>query len=168
MNVSLPSSKIVSAVGSLLDQPAKNLLQAEELYGLLAATAARAVGCWRYAAGRLELSGFLADDVLPQTVQQEFATAVRSVSLQQTQFGIVQAVLAKGPAVNHRAADIEQKPSSSPGWLTRLNCGSSLAVPIFRGTELRGAVAVATEKRIEPEDETWRLLVAIQGALSTN
>ena len=152
-------------INSLLTTPATRLGQAEELADLLNATNARAVGCWGHERGVLYLAGFLSVEAMPEAVQAEFVAATRIVPLTQTQFGIVQAVVQGGPAVNHRAMEPLARPEGSIGWLGRFEAASSLAMPIRTGKELRGAIAVATERRIEPEDAVWRLVLALANRL---
>jgi GAF domain-containing protein len=159
-------SAIAADVQSLLTTPSSALVQASELSALLKATRARAVGCWRHDAGVLHLAGFLAVEDMPAEVRSEFVAATRRVPLTHTEFGIVQAVAAGGPAVNHRAADPRLKPAGSIGWLGRFGAASSLATPITHGTELRGALAVATPSRIESDDAVWRLMAALAERLS--
>ena len=153
---------ILAGLRSLLATPAANVAHAEELAPLLTATKARAVGCWRHDRGSLRLAGFLAVDDMPLVVQAEFVAATRDVPLSQTQFGIVQAVAANGPAINHRSTDADEAVAGSIGWLARLEAGSSLAIPLHRGTDLIGAVATATADRIEPGDVVWRLMTALR------
>lgn len=130
----------------------------EKLRDLLELTQARAVGCWRHRSGRLELAGFLATNLMPTSVQIEFCRATASVPLSQTQFGIVQAVVADGPALNHRAPSPADSSVGSIGWLGRFEAASSLAIPLKQQGQLAGALAVATTARIEPGDAVWNLV----------
>lgn len=132
-----------------------------ELTALLQITQARAVGCWRHQAGALHLVQFVAVDEMPATVQAEFIAATANVSVTQSQFGIVQAVLAGGPAVNHRADNSPVAAIGSIGWLSRFEAASSLAVPVMERDTLRGALAVATSRRIEPDDNVWRVVTEL-------
>ncbi|MFO0918959.1 MAG: hypothetical protein U0872_11670 [Planctomycetaceae bacterium] len=152
---------------SLLDQPVQNIEHATQLARLLAATDARAVACWQAVGETLELAGFWADDEMPSLIQQEFVAAIRSVPLTASHFGVVQAVLARGPAVNHRAISSGPLPPGSIGWLVRLDAESSLAIPVYQGANLVGAFAVATGRRIEPDDQVWQLLKALAALLET-
>jgi GAF domain-containing protein len=159
----MPSSNvppILAGVRARLARPAADIADAEELRPLLDATAARAVGCWRHENGILALAGFLAVDDMPQRIQTEFLAATRAVPLSATQYGIAQAVAAKGPAVNHRS-EAATATAGSPGWLARLEAASSLAVPLFRQGDLAGALAIATSARIEPGDAAWNLMTEL-------
>lgn len=156
---------MTSGINSVLTSPAAEFGHSVELSDLLEATQARAVGCWRHENGVLHLTGFLAVEAMPAAVQAEFVAATKSVPLTQTQFGIVQAVVRNGPAVNHRAMEQLARAEGSIGWLGRFEAASSLAVPIRNGKELRGAIAVATELRIEPEDAVWRLVQTLAARL---
>lgn len=157
---------LAADVESLLRQPSNNREQACELARLLAASQARAVACWRAGENRLELIGFLATDDLPGSVRQEFVAAIRSVPLTAAQFGVVQAVSAGAPALNHRTTNDGPLPPGSIGWLVRLAAESSLAIPVVRDSKLIGAFAVATARRIEPDDHVWRMIVSVAAALS--
>lgn len=158
---------IVAAVNGVLSRPPADAGHAVELLPLLAATNSRAVGCWRHVGGELQLAGFLAVDGMPAKVQAEFVAVTRRVPLSQTHFGIVQAVTKRGPAVNHRAVTPDAPTDGSIGWLGRFEAASSLAIPFYRGSELSGALAVATRDRIETDDDVWRLVVELAHALST-
>lgn len=151
----------VAAVRKLLAADAANIAHALELTPLLDATNSRAVGCWRHVAGELHLAGFLAVEEMPAEVQAGFVAATRCAALTQTQFGIVQAVTRKGPALNHRSADPNVPVVGSIGWLGRLEAASSLAVPIYRDHELIGALATATKLRVEPDDAVWKFVIAL-------
>jgi hypothetical protein len=124
------------------------------------------VGCWRHVEGELHLAGFLAVDDMPAAVQTEFVAATRRVPLSQTQFGIIQSVMKRGPAVNHRAITPNGPTEGSIGWLGRFEAASSLAIPFYRGGQLAGALAVATRDRIEADDAVWRLVVHVAKSLS--
>jgi hypothetical protein len=157
---------IVTAVNAVLSGPMNHVGHAQELAPLLAVTQARAVGCWSHVDGHLELAGFLAVDEMPANVQAEFVAATGRVPLTQTQFGIIQAVTIGGPAVNHRAVNPDTTSAGSIGWLGRFEAASSLAIPFYRGSELQGALAVATRDRIEPDDAVWHLVVDLADQLS--
>jgi GAF domain-containing protein len=157
------SVEILDGVRSLLVTPAASIEHAVELAPLLEATQARAVGCWRRTRDALELAGFLAVDEMPPFVQAEFVAQTRRVPISRREFGIVQAVTGRGPAVNHR----QSGPAvGSPGWLDRFGAASSLAVPIEGAGKLRGAIAVATPGPIAPGDEVWRLMTKLAERLS--
>ena len=115
---------------------------------------------------QLKLSGFLAVVEMPVIVQREFVEVTKLVSLSQSKFGVVQAVLANGPAVNHRPVVATGAKDSSPGWLQRFEAESSLAVPIVVKNRTIGAIAVATVARIERNDHVWQLVCEIAGELS--
>lgn len=157
---------IVSGLNATLSSPANNVGHVPELAPLLAATQARAVGCWRQVDGDLHLAGFLAVDDMPAAVQNEFVAATCRVSLSQTQFGIVQAVRQRGPAINHRAMTPDGPMEGSIGWLGRFEAASSLAIPFYRDGQLVGALAVATRDRIDADDAVWRLVVDVAKRLS--
>jgi hypothetical protein len=157
---------MAQAVRTLLDVANDDIGPAESLSELLTATNSRAVGCWKLSGQTLVLVGFLAADDMPAQVQQEFVAVTKSVTLAQSKFGVVQAVLAKGPAINHRPPKPTGAKDSSPGWLERFEAASSLAVPVFDGEQIRGALAVATVARIEPCDDVWRLVTRLSRELS--
>lgn len=157
---------IVAAVRRVIGRPPADVGHAVELSPLLAATQSRAVGCWRHADGELHLAAFLAVDDMSAAVQSEFVAVTRRVSLSQTQFGIIQAVMQRGPAVNHRAVAPKSSAEGSIGWLGRFEAASSLAIPFYCGEELAGALAVATRERIEADDAVWRLVVDVARALT--
>lgn len=159
-------SRIAADVRGLLARPTADISRAEALAELLSATKSRAVGCWRINGDQLKLAGFLAVAEMPEIVQREFVAVTESVSLSQSKFGVVQAVLANGPAINHRPAISTGATDSSPGWLERFEAASSLAVPIVAGNQTIGAIAVATVARIEPDDDVWRLVSEIVRELS--
>jgi hypothetical protein len=154
-------AQIAAGVRRLLESTSANIRHADELAPLLFATHARAVGCWRYAAGRLQLAGFLAVPEMPADVQADFVAATREIALTETRLGVVQAIARNGPALNHRADNPKVPAIGSIGWLGRFQAASSLAVPLTQESELIGALAVATGGRIEPNDPIWRLVTAI-------
>lgn len=160
--------EIAAGIRAVLSQSPTNTAHAEALEPLLTATGSRAVGCWRFAAGHLELAGFLAVDDMPADVQAEFVAITNRVSLTQSRFGIVQAVDRRGPAINHQAENGDTSITGSIGWLGRFAAASSLAVPFYREGELQGALAVATKSRIEPEDRVWQLIQTIAGRLTSS
>lgn len=147
--------RIAEQLRTLFATPVEFVGKAPELADLLQVTDARAVGCWSHRDGLLCLSGFLAVNEMPIEVQSQFIEATRSVRLTETQFGIVQAVMAQGPALNYRSESSSVEPVGSIGWLGRFEAASSLAIPVLEKNELRGTLAVATAKRIEPHDATW-------------
>ena len=160
-------ASMVSGLKPLLEAEGVSAIsQTPELALLLEATGARAVGCWRHREGTLRLAGFLAADDMQAIVRAEFIAATWNVPLSATQFGIVQAVAIRGPALNLRAANSSPVEAGSLGWLARFEAASSLAVPIEREAELWGTIAVATARRIEPDDDVWRLVVAVAAGLN--
>lgn len=166
MDLQNSPTRIAAVVRGLLIMPAEDIGRAEALAELLSATNSRAVGCWRMDGDQLKLAGFLAVAEMPEIVQREFVAVTKCVSLSQTKFGVVQAVLANGPAINHRPAVSTGAKDSSPGWLERFEAASSLAVPIVVQNRTIGAIAVATVDRIEPGDDVWQFVGEIVRKLS--
>jgi|GEM_PF-6935484 len=152
---------LADGLRGLLSNTHKPMFQSDVLTDLLSATSARAVGVWRLADERLQLAAFLAVEDMPADVQQAFVQTTADVPLSQTQFGIVQAVVARGTVINHRAADASTTAAGSIGWLGRFVAASSLATPIFAQDRIVGAIAVAMPWRIEPHDAVWELVIAV-------
>lgn len=125
---------------------------------------ARAIGLWGCAEGELLLLAFSAPD-LPSETARDFMAATRAVPLTRTEFGIVQAVVARKPMPNSAAPN--PGANTSPGWIARFGARQSLAVPIQHASLIAGAIAVSTTAVLTPGDPRWIMVEQWAVQLST-
>lgn len=121
----------------------------------LKVTQARATGLWMVKGESLHALGFRAVADMPEEVKEGFASATQKVSLEQRGLGIVKAVLSREPTVAHRERNADSL-GASAGWLARFEAQSSLAVPIPRGEEIAGVLAISSAKELTPNTEAWQ------------
>ena len=111
---------------------------------------ARAAGWWRVVGDRLEQVAFSASDEMPDDVARGFAGATRSVSMGQSDLGIVRAVASGEPTVS-RASELPAETGSGL-WLRRFGALRSIAVPLRDGSgAVVGIVSLALAEEL-PED----------------
>ena len=131
------------------------------LDALLTATSARAAGLWRVRDDRLVQVGFRSVPDMPLEVQTGFAAATAWVPLSHPELGIVKAVTSRQPAI----ATLDPQHTGLTGsasWLARFRAVQSAAFPIFDAQQaVTGVLAISTPSPIEPDDATWRLMVAL-------
>jgi GAF domain-containing protein len=132
---------------------------------LLAATGARATGLWQVVGNELHQLGFRGVAEMPDVVKRDFAAATARVPLDRIGLGIVRAIVDRTPFL------VKRQPGSrdlmtSPGWLERFECESSLAIPVFEGERPVGALAVSHAALIERDGPLWKMLVETAGQLS--
>lgn len=122
-------------------------------------TKSRAAGCWRLEQGHLKLVGFGWASDMPDDVSHGFQTATQSVSLKQTNLGIVRAVMTVRPTVAHRDPTLTGLDGSA-SWIVRFGANTSLAVPIreAKSGDIVGALAVSTAAYVQEGDSLWRTL----------
>lgn len=132
---------------------------------VLKASGARATGLWQVVADELHQVGFCGVAEMPEVVKRDFAAATARVPLDRTGLGIVRAIVDRTPFL------VKRQPGSrdlmtSPGWLERFECESSLAIPVFDGERPVGALAVSHAALIERDGSLWTMLVETAGQLS--
>ena len=131
-------------------------------------TKSRAAGCWRLEAGYLTLVGFGWASDMPDEVSQGDRAAARSVSLEQTNLGIVRAAVTVRPVIAHRDPRVTGLDGSA-SWIVRFGANTSLAIPICdaKSGEVVGALAVSTAAFVEEGDSLWQTLQHLTNALGT-
>jgi len=140
-------------LGELLIHPS-TLPVAEDLPArLVRETNAWAVGLWRKKPTELRLCVFGTADGFDETVAREFAEATQRVPLEQTQLGIVNAVVHNRPALA-RAEELTGDLQKSAGWLGRFGARCSLSCPVMAGEDIIGVFAVSWKDAYE-EDDPW-------------
>ena len=132
---------------------------------LLKATGARATGLWHVVGEELHQVGFRGVAEMPDEVKRDFAAATARVPLDRTGLGIVRAIVDRTPFL------VKRQPGSrdlmtSPGWLERFECESSLAIPVFHDDRPVGALAVSHSALIERDGPLWTMLVETARQLS--
>ncbi len=135
------------------------------LQRLLEETKARAVGAWEIRGGdRLVLTGFTAVADMDPLVVAGFAQATGDVSLDQTQFGIVQAVRSDGPVF----ATHDNRSGTLPGsasWIGRFGAAASLAMPIHHRGSARLAIAMSTSMELAADQPPASFLIELVNSI---
>ncbi|MCG6154326.1 GAF domain-containing protein [Rubinisphaera margarita] len=120
---------------------------------LVQETNAWAVGLWRKKGTELRLCVFAAAEGFDETVAKEFTVATRRVPLDQTQLGIVNAVVHNRPALA-RAEELTGDLQKSAGWLGRFGARCSLSCPVMAGEDIIGVFAVSWKDAYQ-ENDAW-------------
>ncbi len=123
---------------------------------------ARAAGWWQVQGDHLDQVAFSAALELPAAVAREFAAATQSVSLTQSNLGIIGAATT-GKATISRAAELPAETGSGL-WLRRFGAVRSVAVPWLdeTGTVVRVvSLALADET---PDDATVVAIIRAETA----
>ncbi len=133
---------------------------------LVEQTAAWAVGLWKKSETDLHLLRFGWAEGFDDQVAHEFQKATRQVSLEQTQLGIVNAVVHQRPAlarVEEQTGDLRK----SAGWLDRFGARCSLSCPISnQNGEIVGVLAVSWAEAWQMEDEVPQNLLEFARKIS--
>jgi DNA-binding IclR family transcriptional regulator len=120
---------------------------------------ARAAGYWWVAGEWLEQLAFVPSLALPEEVAHGFAEATRTVSLAQSNLGIVQAALS-GTVTVSRASELPDD-AGSGYWLRAFGATRSIAVPLHvPGGPVRAVVSVALADTPLDDDSVAERVVA--------
>ena len=102
---------------------------ADHVEALRLAIGARAAGLWHVRGDRLLLVSFVPAPDMPDEVARRFRENAREVGLERTELGIVNAVIARSPAVS--VAGSLPVETGSGYWLRAFGAERSVAVPIL-------------------------------------
>ncbi|MDA0835075.1 MAG: GAF domain-containing protein [Planctomycetota bacterium] len=152
------------AVRAFADGLRQNSSIDDALDRLLLATDSRATGFWRTTGEFLVQVGFRAVPDMPTDVREEFRQITTQLPLSKTDLGIVKAAVTRQPVAAYRI-DNSASLTGSATWLERFACRQSLAVPIYRGEELRGVIAISTPEEFDANSKTWKQMIALAHAI---
>ena len=116
-----------AAEGELTEQADR--ITVEHVEALRLAIGARAAGFWHVRGDRLLLVSFAPAPDMPEEVAHRFRENAREVGLDRLELGIVNAVIARSPAVS--VAGRLPVETGSGYWLRAFGAERSVAVPIF-------------------------------------
>ncbi|HBN76387.1 MAG TPA: hypothetical protein DD473_11330 [Planctomycetaceae bacterium] len=156
-------------LAQLLSTPeTRELRSSNDANDLVDQTAAWAVGLWKKTETDLHLMCFGCANGFDAQVADEFQAATLKVPLEQTQLGIVNAVVNQRPAlarVEEQSGDLRK----SAGWLERFGARCSLSCPISnQNDQIVGVLAVSWAEAWQLENEVPQNLLSLADKISKN
>lgn len=158
---------LAQQLAQFLSKPGTDQFKSSHLeQELVDRTSAWAVGLWKKTETDLHLICFGYANGFDDQVAADFQAATLKVSLEQTQLGIVNAVVHQRPAlarVEEQTGDLRK----SAGWLDRFGARCSLSCPISdQSGEIVGVLAVSWADAWKQDDEVPQNLLSLAGKIS--
>lgn len=132
---------------------------------LLLQTGARAVGWWQRVGEDLHQLSFQSAADMPIEVRTGFIAATGHVPLSRVELGCVRAAAELRPIVAREDA-AHRGLQGSASWLARFGASQSLALPIMKGGQAAGVLAIATADEFGEDSAIWATMSAIVAELS--